>query len=161
MTITTAPDQLTSDDAARLLASGRARADAESARAQLLAALRQHMQKVTVETPDPKFDRGLIISVGDGDDAWAVNVSLAASYAYVLREDTSQVELIHPGSAELFGPEQTLMRLLAEHGLQVLQLSQLQQSVDSGDTAAGNLYQLCFQEDGDAFWEFKWFAGEA
>jgi hypothetical protein len=160
MTTTAAPADVTSDLAAALLVQGRERAAAAESRAKLVEALRQHFP-VNIEQPDAKFDRALTLGVRQNDDAWAVHVSLAADYAYVLREDTSQLELIHAGSADLFGPEQTIMQVIADHGFQVLALADLQHGVESGDADVANIYHLCFQEGGDPFWEFNWFAGEA
>jgi hypothetical protein len=155
-----APDALSREQVETILTQGRERAAAARVQADLLTSL-QRQFAVTVEPPDPAFDRALVMSVRSGDDAWAVNVSLATNFAYVLREDASQVELITPASQELFEQEQTIMSILAEHGLQVLTLEQLQHPVDSPDQQVGTVFALCFQEGGDPFWEFNWFTGSA
>jgi hypothetical protein len=154
------PADLAPDAVQRLLEQGRARSVAASERAALLAGLQRHFT-AAVEPPDPAFDRALTVNVRDGEDTWAVSVSLAAPYAYVVREDTSQLELITPTSEDLFPPERTLVGLLAEHGFRVLALAELQHAVESGDEAVRNVFELCFQEGGQAFWEFSWFAGQA
>lgn len=156
----TAPADLTAPDIQQLLVQGRERARVASVRAQVFESLQRHVT-VEAETPDAEFDRAVVIRVRDGGDAWLISISLAADYAYVLREDTSQLELISATSDGLEATEQTIMKILADHALSVLTLSDLQLPVDSGDDAVTSLYELCFQEGGEAFWKFNWFAGEA
>lgn len=155
-----APAELDAQTTRHLVGQGRELAAAANARAKLLVELQRHFS-AAAEAPDPAFDRGVTVNVRDGDDTWAVSVSLASPYAYVLREDTSQLELLTTASNELFPPERTLLQLLADHGFRVLTLAELQAGVPSGDEAVRNVFELCFQEGGQAFWEFNWFAGEA
>ena len=160
MTDVIAPSNLSEADIHQMLEQGRQRARVASVRAQVFEALQRHFT-VEAETPDAEFDRAVVIRVRDGGDAWLISISLAADYAYVLREDTSQMELICAGSEGLESTEQTIMSILADHALSVLTLAELQHAVDSGDDGVSCVYELCFQEGGEAFWKFNWFAGEA
>ena len=156
MTPTAIPSDLVADEIQHLLQQGRERSASARMQADLLTIL-QRQFTVTVEPIDPAFDRAQVLSVRSGEDAWAVNVSLAATYAYILREDASQVSLISSDSTDLDAPEQTILTALTECGFRVLTLPELQLSIASSADTVTTIFALCFQEGGDPFWEFNWF----
>jgi hypothetical protein len=154
------PAELSSSLCDALLEQGRDRARTAAVIAHLVETVQRHAS-VEIETPDPAFDRAAVLRVRLDGDAWLVSVSLAGSYAFVLREDTSETELITPDSSGLDALETTVMQALHHHDLQVLSLADLQLPVACSDAAVTTMYELCFQEGGEPFWKFNWFVGQA